>query len=90
MNHSLFIRRSEALTLTGLSDEEFSKAVHAETIEAVYLVWQVRDARGTIVQETNEAKAKSEAERLGGRAEPLGRAYYRREQILKLTTATPS
>lgn len=88
MNHSLFMRRSEAMTLTGLTDEEFTKAVRAETIEAVYLVWQVRDRHNGIVCETSEAKAKAEAERIHGRAEPIGRAYYRRDQILQLSQPT--
>lgn len=74
--------------MTGLTDEEFSKAVAAEVIEARYLVWQVRDKQNGIVCETSEEKAKTEAERIGGRAEPLGRAYYLRAQIVKLTTAT--
>lgn len=90
MTHSLFMRRSEAMQLTGLTDEEFTKAVRAETIEAVYLVWQVRDKHNGIVCETNEAKARTEAERIGGRVEPIGRAYYRREQIAQLAGATKS
>lgn len=80
----MLVRRAEALTLTGLTDEQFSKAVDAETIQAVYLVWQVRDARDAIVCEASEEKARAEAERIGGRAEALGRAYYRREQLTRL------
>lgn len=87
MNNSLLIRYSEARALAGLSKEDFQKIIAAEVIEAKYLVWQVRDARGMILFETSEAKAKAEAQRIGGRAEPLGRAYYLREQIVKLTTA---
>lgn len=81
---SFLVRRAEALALTGLTDEQFSKAVSAETIAPVYLVWQVRDARGGIVFETNESKARAEADRINGRAEPLGRAYYRRDDLMKL------
>ena len=78
------LRRAEALALTGLTPEQFSKAVQCETIATVYLIWQVRDRRGAIVCETSEAKARAEADRIGGSAEPLGRAYYRREQLLSL------
>lgn len=90
MSHSLLIRYSEALALSGLSESEFRKIVAAEVIEARYLVWAVRDTRGAHVMETSEAKAKAEAERIGGRAEPLGRAYYLREQIVKLTSQSVS
>jgi hypothetical protein len=81
----MLVRRAEALQITGLTDEQFSKAVDAETIAPLYLVWQVRDTRGAICFEASEDKAKAEAERIGGRAEPVGRAYYRREQLKRLS-----
>jgi hypothetical protein len=81
---SMLVRRAEALQLTGLTDEQFSKAVNAETIAPVYLVWQVRDARDAIVCEASAEAARAEAARIGGRAEPVGRAYYRRADLLRL------
>lgn len=79
------IRYSEALEISGFPAAYFTKLVEAEVVTPVYHIWRVRDKRNAIVQETSEDKAKAEAERIGGRAEPIGRAWYRREQILALT-----
>lgn len=85
MPTSFLMRRAEALQITGLTDEQFSKAVAAEIIQPVHLVWQVRDARDAIIFEAGEEKAKAEADRIGGLAEPVGRAYYRRDQLKRLS-----
>lgn len=81
------MRLGEVLTETGFAEDYFAKLVAAEVVTPVYHIWRVRDKRNAIVQETSEAKAKAEAERIGGKAEPVGRAWYRREQIQALTTA---
>lgn len=80
------IRYAEVLTLTGFAADYFTKLVQAEVVTPVYHLWRVRDKRNAIVLETSEAKARAEAERIGGRAEPVGRAWYRREQIQALIT----
>lgn len=84
MNQATLVRRAEALELTGFKEDEFTKLVNAEVIVPVYLVWQVRDGRNAILFEAPEEKAKAEAERIGGTAEPVGRAYYRREELEKV------
>lgn len=78
------VRYSEALELTRFSRDYFDKLVRAEVVTPVHHLWRVRDRRHAIVQETSEAKAKAEAERIGGKAEPIGRAWYRREQLQAL------
>jgi len=87
MNNNPLMRRADALDALGITEQEFTKLVHAELVTPVYLVWQVRDARGALVMETSEVKARAEAERINGTVEPLGRAYYRREEVVKLVPA---
>lgn len=78
------VRLGAALALTGFSKDYWTKLVAADVVTPVYPVWRVRDKRRAILRETDEATARAEAERIGGTAEPVGRAWYRREQVLKL------
>lgn len=78
------LRFGEALALTGFTKDYFEKLVQADIVTPVYHIWRVRDKRNAILRETDEATAKAEAERIGGTAEPVGRAWYRRMELEKL------
>ena len=83
-NETTLLRFGEVLNLTGFTKEYFAKLVEAEVVKPVHHIWRVRDARNAILFETDEAAARAEAERIGGRAEPVGRAWYRRAEVEKL------
>ena len=81
------MRLNEVLTETGFAYDYLMKLVEAEVVTPIYHVYRVRDARDAIVTETNEIAARTEAARIGGYVEPVGRAWYVRDQIEKLITA---
>lgn len=91
-NLPALLRRALALKVTGLEDRDFSKAVRAEVIVPVYLVWEVVDKKGKVLcADMSEAKAQAHAEKIpGAKAQPVGRAYFRKAEVLKLVNGKTS
>jgi hypothetical protein len=85
-NLPMLLRREQALGVTGLDRRDVSKAVDAGVIQPVYLVWEVRAKTGkALFSHLTQEKAEAAAfKNPGAKAVPMGRAYYRRADVLAL------